>query len=347
MKTMQALVFKKIGKIEPETLPMPTLQEPTDVLIKVAACGICGSDIKILEGKHAYRENTVLGHEFCGTVVEIGSAVHSIKVDDYVACDNNIRCGVCDYCRMGFSSQCEWIKERTIGVFRNGGYAQYVRATESVCYKLPADMDDITATQVETLATVLNGMNTVQMQPWDSVLVLGCGPIGYLFTSLAKNIAAEVMVTEIDPFRLNIAKQLEVPALNPNETDLAKEIKERTNGKGVDIVIDAVGTQLGEALKYVTAGGKILAFGMDDSVQVTLTPYHITRRAVKILGTYIGQNTMLPSIKILKSGKINLKPFFTETIKLQQGVEAFAKLGLDLKTMQHVPKKAMKIVLQP
>jgi threonine dehydrogenase-like Zn-dependent dehydrogenase len=100
-------------------------------------------------------------------------------------------------------------------------------------------------------------MNTVQMQPWDSVLVLGCGPIGYLFTSLAKNIAAEVMVTEIDPFRLNIAKQLNVPALNPNATDLAKEIKERTNGKGVDVVIDAVGTQLGEALKYVTAGGKI------------------------------------------------------------------------------------------
>ena len=255
---------------------MPTLQEPTDVLIKVAACGICGSDIKILEGKHAYKENTVLGHEFCGKVAEIGAAVHSLKVGDRIAIDNNPRCGVCDYCRMGFSSQCEWIKERTIGIFKNGGYAEYAVAPESVCYKLPDSMDDITATQVETLGTVMNGMNTVQMQPWDSVLVLGCGPIGYLFTSLAKNIAAEVMVTEIDPFRLNIAKQLNVPALNPNETDLAKEIKERTNGKGVDVVIDAVGTQLGEALKYVTAGGKILAFGMDDSAQITVTPYQIT-----------------------------------------------------------------------
>jgi len=86
---------------------------------------------------------------------------------------------------------------------------------------------------------------------------------------------------------------------------------------------------------------------MDDSAQVTVAPYTITRRAIKILGTYIGQNTMLPSIKILQSGKLNLKPFFSETVALSQGLTAFPKLGLDLKTMQHIPKQAMKIVLQP
>jgi (R,R)-butanediol dehydrogenase / meso-butanediol dehydrogenase / diacetyl reductase len=347
METMQALVFKKIGKIDLEEIPVPQIQEPTDVIIKVAACGICGSDIKILEGKHAFREGTVLGHEFCGTVVETGSAVRTLKVGDRIAIDNNPRCGVCDYCRMGFSSQCEWIKERTIGIFRNGGYAQYSMAPESVCYKLPASMDTITATQVETLGTVMNGMNTVQMQPWDSVLILGCGPIGFLFASLAKHIAADVMVSEIDAFRYAAAKQIGVQVFNPEKIDLEQAVKEHTAGKGVDIVIDAVGTQLGQALKYVTAGGKILAFGMDDSAQVTVTPYTITRRAIKILGTYIGQNTMLPSIKILQSGKLNLKPFFTETVALPQGLTAFPKLGLDLKTMQHIPKQAMKIVLQP
>jgi len=344
---MKALVFKRVGEIELMDIPGPHINEPTDVIIKVAACGICGSDIKILEGKHAFKENTVLGHEFNGTVVAIGTGVKTIKVGDRVACDNNVRCGVCDYCRMGFSSQCEWLKERTIGVFRNGGYAEYVLAAESVCYKLPADMDNITATQVETLGTVMNGMNTVQMQPWDSVLVLGCGPIGFLFASLAQHIAADVMVSEIDEFRYAAAKQIGVPVFNPEKIDLEQVVKERTAGKGVDIVIDAVGTQLGNALKYVTAGGKILAFGMDDSAQVTVTPYTITRRAIKILGTYIGQNTMLPSIRILKSGKLNLKPFFTETVALPQGLTAFPKLGLDLKTMQHIPKQAMKIVLQP
>ncbi len=347
MEKMKALVFKKIGKIELEELPVPTVQETTDVVIKVAACGICGSDIKILEGKHAFRENTVLGHELCGTVAAIGPGVTTLKIGDRVAIDNNPRCGVCDYCRMGFSSQCEWLKEWTIGIFKNGGYAEYTKAPESVCYKLPDDMDDVTATQVETLATVLNGMNVVQMQCYDSVLILGCGPIGFLFSALAKNIAANVMVTEIDPYRLSMAQRLNVPAFNPELTDIEQEIKNRTRGKGADIVIDAVGTQLGNALKYVTAGGKILAFGMDDSAQITVAPYQITRRAIKILGSYIGQNTMLPSIKILQSGKLDLKPFFTETVKLQQGVEAFPKLGLDLKTMQHIPKKAVKIVLKP
>jgi threonine dehydrogenase-like Zn-dependent dehydrogenase len=347
MKKMKALVFKKIGKIELEELPVPKVKEPTDVVIKIAACGICGSDIKILEGKHAFKENTVLGHEFNGTVVEIGSSVKTLKVGDRIAVDNNPRCGVCDYCRMGFSSQCEWIKERTIGIFKNGGYAEYAVAPESVCYKLPASMDDITATQVETLATVLNGVNVVQMQPWDSVLVLGCGPIGYLHASMAKNLAASVMITEIDAYRLDMAKQLNIPVFNPEKTDLEKEIMEKTSGKGVDVVIDAVGTQLSNCLKYVTAGGKVLAFGMDDRAQATISPYAITRKAIKILGSYIGQNTMLPSIRILQSGKIDMKPFFTETVALQQGIGAFPKLGLDLKTMKHVPKKAMKIVLKP
>lgn len=347
METMRALVFKKIGTIDFEQIPVPKINDPSDVIIKIAACGICGSDVKILEGKHAYKENTVLGHEFNGRVVEIGSGVATVKVGDRVAIDNNPRCGMCDFCRMGFSSQCEWIKERTIGIFKNGGYAEYAIAPESVCFKLPDEIDDITATQVETLGTVLNGMYTVQVQPWDSVLILGFGPIGYLFTSLIKNIAAMAAVTEIDPFRFAVAKKLAVPVYNPNETDVEKEVKELTKGKGFDIVIDAVGTQLENAVKYVTPGGKILAFGMDDSYKATITPYYITRRAIKILGTYIGQNTCLPAIKIFQAGKIDMKHFFTEVIALENGGTAFPRLGLDLTNLQHIPKKAMKIILQP
>ena len=347
MSTMKALVFKKIGKIEVEQIPTPYVSDPTDVLIKISACGICGSDVKILQGKHAYKENTVLGHEFNGTVEDVGSGVRTLKVGDRVAIDNNPRCGLCDFCRTGFSSQCEWIKERSIGIFKNGGYAEYCVAPESVCYKLPDEIDDIVGTQVETLGTVLNGMNTVQMQPWDSVLVLGCGPIGYLFTSLAKNIAAQVAVTEIDPFRLEMAKNLNVPVFDPNKCDIEDKVLDLTNSKKADIVIDAVGTELQNAVDYVTPGGKILAFGMDDSVKATLTPYNITRKAIKILGTYIGQNTILPAIKILQSNKIDMKPFFTEVIPLKEGVGAFPKLGLDLATLKLIPKQAMKIVLKP
>ncbi len=347
MESMRSLVFRDIGKIEYTELPVPQIEQPDQVIIKVKMCGICGSDVKIMQGKHAFKRDTVLGHEFNGIVQEVGSAVTSVKVGDRVALDNNPRCGLCDFCRMGFSSQCVELKNRTLGIYKNGGYAEYCVAPEDVCFKLPDEIDDITGTQVETLGTVLNGMNTVQMQPWDTVLVIGCGPIGYLFASLAKNIAARAVVTEIDPFRFGIAKQLGVQAFNPDECDLEEEIIKLTRSKKADIVIDAVGTQLENALKYVTPGGKVLAFGMDESSQTTVQPYYITRNAIKILGTYIGQNTCLPAIKIFEAGKINMEPFFTEVIPLQDGPGAFAKLGLDLNTLKPIPKKAMKIVLQP
>jgi len=347
MESMLSLVFRDIGKIEYTEIPVPQIEQPDQVIIKVKMCGICGSDVKIMQGKHAFKKDTVLGHEFNGIVQQVGSAVTSVKVGDRVALDNNPRCGLCDFCRMGFSSQCVELKNRTLGIYKNGGYAEYCVAPEDVCFKLPDEIDDITGTQVETLGTVLNGMNTVQMQPWDTVLVLGCGPIGYLFASLAKNIAAKAVVTEIDPFRFGIAENIGVQVINPDECDLEEEIIKLTRGKKVDVVIDAVGTQLENALKYVTPGGKVLAFGMDDSSRATIQPYFITRNAIKVLGTYIGQNTCLPAIKIFQAGKINMEPFFTEVIPLQDGPGAFAKLGLDLNTMGSIPKKAMKIVLQP
>lgn len=347
MSSMNVLAFKGIGKIAMEQRPIPKITAHNDVIVKVAACGICGTDVKILEGKHAVGDNTVLGHEFCGTVEEIGSSITSLKIGDRIAVDNSLRCGVCEYCRSGQSSQCDWLKDKSIGIFQDGGYANYSVVPESACYKLPDEIDDITGTQVETLGTVLNGMNIVQMQPYDTVVVLGFGPIGYLFSALAKNIASKVMVTEIDNFRIGVAKELGVPVFNPNETDVEKEVMTFTNGKGADIVIDAVGSLLENAIKYVAPAGKILAFGMDNSAKAAITPNTITRKAIKILGSYIGQNTILPAIKILQSGKLNMKPFFTEVIDLKNGLTGFNKLGLDLDTGKSIPKKAMKIVIKP
>jgi (R,R)-butanediol dehydrogenase/meso-butanediol dehydrogenase/diacetyl reductase len=347
MSTMKALIFRDIGKIGMEHIPVPEVAQTNEVLIKVAACGICGTDVKILQGKHAYKENTVLGHEFNGSVEDVGTGVTTLKVGDRVAIDNSLRCGLCDACRMGFSSQCVWLIDKSVGIFQNGGYADYCVVPENACYKIPDEIDDIVGTQVETMGTVLNGMNTVQMQPWDSVLILGCGPIGYLFSELAKHVAAQAAVTEIDPFRIEVAKQLGIPVFNPNECDIEESVLEFTKGEKADIVIDAVGTQLENAINYVTPGGKILAFGMDSSARATLVPNTVTRKAIKILGTYIGQNTCLPAVKILRAGKLDLRPFFTETLGIEEGVNAFGKLGLDLTTLKPIPKKAMKIVLKP
>jgi threonine dehydrogenase-like Zn-dependent dehydrogenase len=344
---MKALVYKDLGKIEFDHIPVPEISEPNQVVINVAACGICGTDVKILQGKHAVNENTVLGHEFNGVVEDIGSSVTTLKVGDRIAIDNSLRCGLCDACRMGQSSQCNWLTDKSIGIFQNGGYAEYSIVPENACFKLPDSIDDIVGTQVETLGTVLNGMNIIEMKPWETVLILGFGPIGYLFSALSKNMAARAIATEIDPFRIQVAKQLGIPVLNPTETDIEASLPDLTDGIKPDIVIDAVGNQLENAIKYVTPGGKILAFGMDNSIQATVVPNTITRKAIKILGSYIGQNTCLPAIRILQAGKIDMKPFFTEKIVLENGVNAFVKLGLDMETLKSIPKKAMKLVISP
>jgi threonine dehydrogenase-like Zn-dependent dehydrogenase len=343
---MKAYVFKDVGNLVLEEKPIPHVKDPDDVLLKIKAVGICGSDIKIIEGKHHFKPNTVLGHEFCGEVVEAGSHVHHVKIGDRVAVDNNIRCGFCSFCRMGLTSQCVDIKTSALGVMRDGGYAEYCLVPEKQCFVLPDEIDDILATQVETLATVVNGMNTLLMLPYDYVLILGFGPIGYLFAQFAKNIAAKVAVTEIDPFRINVAKECGLTVWNPNEVDIEQKITEFTYGRKADIVIEATGNALWQALKCVTPGGKVLPFGMDSSIQTTIVPNEVTRWATKILGLYLGQNTMVPSIRIFQENRLNMEPFFTKILPFDDGLCAFDMLGLDMKTLEHKPKSAMKIVMQ-
>jgi threonine dehydrogenase-like Zn-dependent dehydrogenase len=343
---MKAYVFKDVGNLVLEEKPIPQVKDPDDVLLKVKAVGICGSDLKIIEGKHHFKPNTVLGHEFCGEVVEIGSHVHHVKIGDRVAIDNNIRCGFCSFCRMGLTSQCVEIKTSALGVMRDGGYAEYCLVPEKQCYVLPDEIDDVLGTQVETLATVVNGMNTLLMLPYDYVLILGFGPIGYLFAQFARNIAAKVAVTEIDPFRIEVAKQCGLTVWNPNEVDIEQKITEFTYGRKADIVVEATGNAFWQALKCVTPGGKVLPFGMDSSIQATVVPNEITRWATKILGLYLGQNTMVPSIRVFQENRLNMEPFFTRILPFDDGLCAFDMLGLDMKTLEHKPKSAMKIVMQ-
>jgi threonine dehydrogenase-like Zn-dependent dehydrogenase len=346
MEKMKALVFKDVGRLVLEERRIPHVKDPDDVVLKVKSVGICGSDVKIIEGKHHFKPDTVLGHEFCGEVVEVGSHVHHVKIGDRVAIDNNIRCGFCSFCRMGLTSQCVDIKTSALGVMRDGGYAEYCLVPEKQCFVLPDEIDDILGTQVETLATVVNGMNTLLMLPYDYVMILGFGPIGYLFAQFAKNIAAKVAVTEIDPFRISVAKQCGLTVWNPNEEDVVKNITDFTYGRKADIVIEATGNALWQALQCVTPGGKVLPFGMDSSIKTEIIPNEITRWATKILGLYLGQNTMVPSIRIYQENRLNMKPFFTKVIPLEEGLGAFDCLGLDINTLTHHPKSAMKIVMK-
>ncbi len=260
MEKMKAYVIKEVGNLVFEEKAIPHVKDPDDVLLKVKAVGICGSDIKIIEGKHHFRPNTIIGHEFCGEVIEIGTHVQHVKLGDRVAIDNNIRCGFCSFCRMGLTSQCEDIKTTALGVMRDGGYAEYCLVPEKQCFVVPDSIDDILGTQVETLATVVNGMNTLLMLPYEYVMIIGFGPIGYLFAQFAKNIAAKVAVTEIDPFRISVAKECGLTVWNPNEVDVVQKITDFTYGRKADIVIEATGNALESGAPVCHSGWKGVAF---------------------------------------------------------------------------------------
>jgi threonine dehydrogenase-like Zn-dependent dehydrogenase len=247
---------------------------------------------------------------------------------------------------MGLTSQCVDIKTSALGVMRDGGNAEYCLVPEKQCFVLPDEIDDVLGSQVETLATVVNGMNTLLMLPYDYVLILGFGPIGYLFAQFAKNISAKVAVTEIDPYRISVAKECGLTVWNPHEVDIEEKITEFTYGRKADIVIEATGNAFEQALQCVTPGGKVLPFGMDSSITASVVPNSITRWATKILGLYLGQNTMVPSIRIFQENCLNMEPYFTKVISLEEALSAYEMLGLNLKTLEHHPKSAMKIVMK-
>jgi len=178
-------------------------------------------------------------------------------------------------------------------------------------------------------------------------MIIGFGPIGYLFAQFAKNISAKVAVTEIDPFRIEVAKQCGLTVWNPEEVNVVEKITEFTYGRKADIVIEATGNGLATALQCVTPGGKVLPFGMDSSITTTVVPNEITRWATKILGLYLGQNTMVPSIRIFRENRLNMGPFFTKVIPMDNCLTAFHDLGLEMNTLGRIPKQAMKIVMKP
>jgi threonine dehydrogenase-like Zn-dependent dehydrogenase len=143
-----------------------------------------------------------------------------------------------------------------------------------------------------------------------------------------------------------VAKQCGLTVWNPEEEDIVEKISNYTDGRKADIVVEATGNALEQALQCVTPGGKVLPFGMDSSIKATVVPNDITLWATKILGLYLGQNTMVPAIRIFKEKRLNMDPFFTKIVPLEDGINAFDDLGLDLKTLTHHPKSAMKIVMK-
>jgi D-arabinitol dehydrogenase (NADP+) len=308
---------------------------PDDVLIAVRAAGICGTDLHILKGEYEARYPLIPGHEFSGVVAAVGENVTRFKIGDRVTADPNIPCNRCAACQRGEANQCQHLA--AIGVTRAGAFAEYVTAPEGNTF-LIGDLSFAAAALVEPLACVVWGLKRVQVQPGDSALVFGAGPMGCLVAQGLRHAgAARVVITDTVPYRLEIAARLGL-----TETVLANEQQaehlEAIAPGGFDIVADATGIAqvLQSAFSRVRPRGKVWVFGVvPPDARVSFVPYEVFRRDLTIIGSFALNRTFGESIALIQHGAVQVEPLISHRLPLNRFCE-----GLDI--AEHDPQR-MKV----
>lgn len=327
---MKAVILKDIGEYEIVERPIPKISDPTELLVKIEASSICGSDVHIFGNPPGIEavKGTIIGHEMVAKVVEIGSEVSDLKVGDRVVIDNNISCTHCFHCRSGHPNMCS--NMRTKGVDLDGNFAEYMTAPERVTVKIPDDMPIETAIFAEPLNCVMGAVDKIRLLPGETVLIMGAGPIGlYFIKLLSANGAGKIFVTEMFETRARYAKECGAArVINPAKENLNEIILRETGGIGVDVSVDAVGTLLPDCITNTRCNGRILLFGNNASVKETICQADVTRKELTIMGSYIGPHTLQQTIQFLASGAIDLGNLITHKITLSEfgtGLEAMRK----------------------
>ena len=294
-KPMRAGVFRVIGLVGVDEVPVPEVG-PGEVLIKVAVCGICGTDIKKIF--HRYVEPPqILGHELAGTVVAIGRNVTKWKLGDRVMSFHHIPCGNCFYCEGRLFSQCKQYKTTglTAGFTPNGGgFAEYVKAMPWVADRgivaLPDDVSFEEATFIEPINTIVKAVQKARVAANENVLIIGCGPIGLQLLMVANLERARIFTS--DPMAVRRAKSLTLGAVesfDPSGGKLVQEVKARTSGRGADAVLVAVAhpSVVVEALAAARPGGRVLLFAANDPVtRIEFPASAVGIDEKEILGSY-------------------------------------------------------------
>jgi len=294
-KTMRAGVYREKGIVRVEEVPVPEVADG-EVLIKVAACGICGTDIKKIY--HAYvPPPQILGHEIAGTVVAIGRGITKWKPGDRVMSFHHIPCGKCFYCERRLFSQCHQYKTTglTAGFTPNGGgFAEYVKAMPWVADRgivaLPGNVSFEEATFIEPINTILKAVEKARVAAGETVLIAGCGPIGLQLLMVASLKGARLYTS--DPMAVRRTKSLTLGAIesfNPTDGKLVEQIKARTEGRGADAVLVAVAhpSVVVDALAAARPGGRILLFAANDPVtRIEFPAAAVGIDEKEILGSY-------------------------------------------------------------
>lgn len=322
---MHVPIFLGGGQLGYEDRPIPRITRDDDVVLRIAASGICGTDLNILAVPPAHKAKLgiVIGHEGVGEVVEVGSRVTSLKISDRVVIAPRLTCGKCEYCRRGLDNQCT--NYQTIGTTLDGTFAPYALAPESALYKISDRVTLEDAALFEPLSCVVGALARAPIHPGDNVCVIGAGPMGALFAMAAKaHGAGRVIMADIAPYRLEFVEEvLSMTSVNSKERDLQRAVMDMT-GMGCDLVIDAVGNQFGSAIKLARRGGTVLLFGLRPNDVQQVSQYHITRYDINVIGAFVGLNPFVQTINLLESGIIRPHDLITHRLplsELQHGVE--------------------------
>jgi L-iditol 2-dehydrogenase len=331
-KTMRAGVYRGKGIVRVEEVPVPEVGDG-EVLIKVACCGICGTDIKKIF--HAYVEPPqILGHEIAGTVVAVGNGVTKWKPGDRVMSFHHIPCGACFYCARRLFSQCPRYKTTglTAGFTPNGGgFGEYVKAMPWVAERgivaLPPSVSFEQGTFIEPVNTIAKAVQKARIAAGEKVLVIGCGPVGLLLLTVSRLQGATLYTS--DPMPERRAKSLQFgasEAFDPTGGKLDEEIRARTDGRGADAVLVAVAhpTVVPEAVAAARPGGRILLFAANDPVtKIEFPAAAVGVDEKEILGSYSAAADIQQSAaELVLSGKLPVMDLVTHRFPLDRIQEA-------------------------
>lgn len=343
---MKALLLSEYKHLEVTDVPTPSV-EPDEVLVRVAACGICGSDVHGYDGSSGRRiPPVVMGHEAAGVVEAVGAAVHGFAVGDRVTFDSTVYCGVCEFCLKGEVNLCN--NRQVVGVScgeyrRAGAFAEFVAVPSRILYRLPEGLSFAEAAMLEAVSVALHGVRVAELKGGETALVIGAGMIGLLLLQAAKVAGcSRVLIADIDATRLALAKELGADEiLNASGEALVREIQWLTDGRGVDVVFEAVGRDetVSASIDSVRKGGTVTLVG-NIAPTVTLPLQKVVTRQIRLQGSCASAGEYPEAMELMSAGKIKVGPLITAVAPLSEGPRWFERLhGRE--------PNLMKVVLDP
>ena len=347
--SMTAAVYRGQNDVRMETVPVPEIG-PGEVLVRVHTCGICGTDLKkIATGSHSAPR--IFGHETAGMIAAIGAGVRGFAAGDRVMAFHHIPCRNCYYCRHKVFAQCEVYKRVgcTAGFEpAGGGFAEYVRVMDWIVrgglVKIPGDVSYEQASFVEPVNTCLKGIETLRLEPGETVLVMGQGPIGLILAYLAQCAGARVITSDLYAQRLTISMSLGMAeTIDASRSETVRVVRELTEGRGADAVILAVAANqlVRPALEATRPGGRTMLFAQTVRGEVEIDPAAICVDEKSLLGSYSASvDLQEKSVRFVLGREMDLTRLITHRFPLSRAVEA-------LQLAASPRADSLKVVVQP